>query len=231
MVGEFETIGTGVVVGVPLIVVGLSETPGTGVVVATVVVVALGVVVGLFTQVVDGPLLGAADVDAAAVVVIDGADGEDDGFADADEVAEADVVPISRLSDEELSVGLADTVELDDWPAVEFAVGDVAGECPPSTTYASTATAAIAAAKPAGSTHLRPDPAAPRRPPSGKPFSSKRPARSAMRAANAVPAGSRRLSSTRDRTPGGMNECGSSSNRRSGRRFFTVVLQIEHFSM
>lgn len=151
---------------------------------------------------------------------------EADAEGDADPLAEG-VAATIKSGGLAPSVAVADALEVA--PPV-FAVGVVAGECVPSITYSSTPTAAAAAAKPAGSTHLRPELPPPCLPATGKPFSSNRPARSAIRVANAAPAGSRRLSSTRDRTPGGMNECGNSSNSRSGRRFFTVALQIVHFS-
>src|SRR5581483_10597134 len=215
--GDVVTVVTGVGVGYGDGLALTVTVPVTVIVTVTWTVTSCVAVVQTLT----GALLALLVVGAACALF----DAEADTEADPLEDGVAATIKSSGL---ELSV--ADAVELDS-PPVEFAAGLVAGACVPSITYSSTPTAAAAAAKPAGSTHLRPELPPPRLPPVGKPFSSKRPARSAIRVAKAAPAGSRRLSSTRDRTPGGINECESSSNSRSGLRFFTVALQIVHFSM
>lgn len=164
--------------------------------------------------------------DRGVVICAAGVDAEADADAESEAVADG-VAGSSRSVGLEPSV--ADALAL--VAPVALAAGVVAGACEPSIMYSSTPTAAAAVANPAGSTHLRPPAEPPRLPACGKPSSSNRPARSAIRSANAAPAGSRRLSNTRDRTPGGMKECGNSSKSRSGRRVRTVALQIVHFSM
>ena len=147
-----------------------------------------------------------------------------------DDVGTEAVVALLLGSVNPLAVPVVLAVEASDDELAAAAFPVLAGEWPPrKIEYAAMATTPIPAIMPTGTSHLRFPPL--RAPAIGNPSSSNLPARSDTRSANAAPAGSRRLSSTRERTPGGMNECGSSSYNRSGRRVFIAAPQIPQRSM